>query len=140
MDNLQYHFEDIEAFEIPSQELLSQSIVAVLNDHNYTLDQLNYILCSDDYLLTINKEYLNHDYFTDVITFDLSEDQHQIEGDIFISIDRIKDQSLQFNVKFAVELHRVMIHGLLHLVGYNDKNEDQQNEMTAKENQYLLLK
>jgi probable rRNA maturation factor len=101
---------------------------------------LNFIFCSDDYLLKINKTYLNHNFYTDVITFDLSENAKEIiSGDIYISADRIKDNAIAFQTTIGRELHRVIFHGILHLCGYKDKSKASKIQMTAKENQYLTL-
>ncbi|MCG8409703.1 MAG: rRNA maturation RNase YbeY [Bacteroidales bacterium] len=108
---------------------------SILNE-KCQLGDLNFIFTSDEYLLKINKEYLSHDYYTDIITFNYCQGD-LISGDIFISIDTVKNNSERFNVTFIDELHRVIIHGVLHLVGYDDKNEDQQKVMTQKENEYL---
>jgi probable rRNA maturation factor len=112
---------------------IHQSILA----ENQILQELNFIFCSDDYLLKMNQQYLNHDTFTDVITFDHSEQKEAIYGDIFISIDRIKENAKQFNNSFNQELYRVMIHGTLHLLGYKDKKTADKTKMTEKENEYL---
>ncbi|MCL4140703.1 UNVERIFIED_CONTAM: hypothetical protein GTU68_011892 [Idotea baltica] len=98
---------------------------------------LQYIFCSDDELLEINRTHLNHDFYTDVIGFDQSDENNTIEGDIFVSIDRITENAKDFGVSFEEELHRVMTHGLLHFVGYKDKSESEQKEMRAKESFYL---
>ena len=103
------------------------------------LSNINYIFCSDDYLLTINQEHLNHDYYTDIITFDLSEKENNIESDIFISIDRVKENAKNNHVKFHIELYRVLIHGVLHLLGFNDKNEEEKLIMREKEDACLSL-
>ncbi|MCF0075623.1 rRNA maturation RNase YbeY [Dyadobacter sp. CY261] len=103
----------------------------------YELSQLNYIFCSDEYLLEINKEYLDHDYFTDIITFDNSEEDNQLEGDIYISVDRVRDNAATFHTDFDTEMRRVLIHGLLHLAGYGDSSEALKTAMRAKEDEYL---
>lgn len=103
-------------------------------------ETINIIFCSDNYILKINNEYLQHDYFTDIITFDYSEslnDVKHISGDLFISIDTVHSNSDTYGVKFREELDRVIIHGILHLIGYNDKNVEQQKEMRSKEDYYL---
>lgn len=109
-----------------------------ISEEGYTLDELNFILCSDDYLLRINQDYLQHDDYTDVITFDNAEALKSILGDIFISIDRIKENAQQFDSNTHHELCRVMIHGTLHLLGYKDKTKAAKTQMTAKEDYYLL--
>jgi rRNA maturation RNase YbeY len=98
--------------------------------------ELTYVFCSDDYLLQINQEYLNHDTLTDIVTFDNSEDTIKIEGDIFISIDRVKENGDALGTK-ETELKRVMVHGLLHLLGYKDKKKEDKAIMTEKENFYI---
>ncbi len=103
----------------------------------FKLSELNYIFCSDAYLLRINQEYLNHDTYTDIITFDNSEIAQTIVGDIFISIERVMENARKFNVPQATELHRVMIHGALHLLGYKDKGSASKKLMTQMEDKYL---
>lgn len=105
----------------------------------YEIADLNYIFCDDDYLLEINKQYLDHDYFTDIITFDNSEEDNVIEGDIYISVDRVRENAATFHADFETEMRRVLIHGLLHLMGYDDTDEKLKAAMRAKEDQYLLL-
>ncbi|MGF1922693.1 MAG: rRNA maturation RNase YbeY [Bacteroidia bacterium] len=112
-------------------------ITSTILAEQYILSELNFILCSDDYLLRINQDYLQHDDYTDVITFDNSEELKTIVGDIFISIDRIKENAQQFNSSTEKELRRVMIHGTLHLLGYKDKTKAAKSQMTAKEDHYL---
>ncbi len=98
--------------------------------------ELSYVFCSDDYLLQINQAYLNHDTLTDIVTFDNSEDQKKIEGDIFISIDRVKENGEKLGTS-ENELERVMVHGLLHLLGYKDKKKEEKALMTEKEDFYI---
>ncbi|SEJ85804.1 rRNA maturation RNase YbeY [Dyadobacter sp. SG02] len=105
----------------------------------YELSQLNYVFCSDEYLLEINKQYLDHDYFTDIITFDNSEEDNQLEGDIYISVDRVRENAATFHTDFDTEMRRVLIHGLLHLTGYEDSSEALKTAMRAKEDEYLSL-
>lgn len=100
---------------------------------------INYIFCSDDYLFEINETYLNHTYFTDIITFDNSESSEEISGDIFISIERIKENAVIFKSKLFLELLRVIIHGILHLIGYHDLSKAEKEIMRAKEDYYLSL-
>lgn len=99
--------------------------------------ELNFVFCSDDYLLDINKQYLDHDTYTDIVTFDSSEEEEVIAGDVFISIDRIRENAAKFKVSERDELHRVLIHGVMHLCGYLDKKKEDKERMTAKENEYL---
>ena len=130
-------FEDIDEFDTANLKI-EENIEKLAASENRIPGDINYILCSDPYLLDINRQYLNHDYYTDVITFDYSED-NIISGDIFISVDTVADNAKEYNVTFEKELERVMIHGVLHLVGYNDKSDDEVVVMRAKENQYLSL-
>ena len=104
------------------------------------IKELNYVFCSNAYLLEMNQSYLNHHTYTDIITFDNSETDENVLGDIFISIDRIKENAKNFGVSETDELHRVMIHGLLHLLGYGDKSKTEKAKMTEKENHYLALR
>ena len=97
------------------------------------------IFCTDDFLITLNKKYLNHDYYTDILTFNLSNIHRVINAEIYISIERVKYNSALFNFLFINELYRVMIHGILHLCGYNDKSKSGKIRMTQKENFYLSL-
>jgi len=128
-------FEQIDEFEFNFEKAkiwLDESI----SKENQICGDICFVFCSDAYLLKINQQYLNHDYFTDVITFDYSENDI-IAGDIFISIDRITDNAKQFGVSFDYELLRIVIHGVLHLLGYNDKQNQDKILMTSKEDEYL---
>jgi probable rRNA maturation factor len=106
----------------------------------YSILELNYIFCSDEYLLQMNKDFLGHDYYTDVITFDNSELKGKIEGDIFISIDRVRDNAKLQQTTLKDELHRVLAHGLLHLTGYKDKTKEESSLMRKKEDTSLALR
>ena len=130
-------FEDTDEFDLSKLNVESNIEKLVINEDR-TLGDVNYILCSDAYLLDINRQYLNHDYYTDVISFDYCED-NVISGDIFISVDTVADNAKEYGVTFEKELARVMIHGVLHFVGYNDKSDEEVPVMRAKENQYLSL-
>lgn len=130
-------FEDTDEFDL-SKLNVESNIEKLVTNEDKTLGDVNYILCSDAYLLDINRQYLNHDYYTDVISFDYCED-NVISGDIFISVDTVADNAKEYGVTFEKELARVMIHGVLHFVGYNDKSDEEVPVMRAKENQYLSL-
>lgn len=125
-------------FELANEELYSKWIEEVISSENKTLGELNYIFCTDEYLLDVNIKYLNHDYYTDIISFDYSEG-NIISGDMFISIDRIVDNAKDLNVSFEEELKRVMIHGVLHYCGYKDKSESDELIMRQKENEKLVM-
>lgn len=112
---------------------------SVSKGHNTTIKNLNYIFQTDEELLALNQEHLNHDTFTDIITFDNRDKEGPVEADIFISIDRVKDNANSFNVSFETELQRVMAHGLLHLIGFGDKSEAEKKEMRKAEDKALEL-
>jgi probable rRNA maturation factor len=132
------HNEDQTHFLNNEHDSISWLENAIIEE-GYQLGDLNYIFCSDEYILSINRTYLNHDYYTDVITFDNSTINRTITGDIYISIERVQEHSQQYKTNKLKELHRIMIHGLLHLLGYLDKEEDDKIEMTLKEDTYLSL-
>lgn len=134
---ISYFFEDTNELSLQQSEI-EKNIEKLIDTEGKMPGDISYIFCSDDYLLEINKQYLNHDYYTDVITFDYCEDG-VISGDIFISVDTIKSNAQEYSVTFEKELQRVMIHGVLHLVGYKDKQEDDQKVMRSKEDEYLKL-
>ena len=101
-----------------------------------SIGNISIVFCSDEYLLQINKQYLNHNYFTDIITFDYSTDR-KVSGDLFVSVDRLRDNSKQLEITLQLEVRRVLVHGVLHLCGYNDKSTADKKLMTAKEDFYL---
>lgn len=135
-ESILFHSEGIP-FVLKQKGEIRKWIKATIANENQRCGDLSFIFCSDDYLLDMNIQYLNHDTLTDIITFDNSEEEGLIEGDIFISIDRIKDNASSFKTSERDELHRVIIHGILHLLGYKDKGKEHKANMTAKENQYL---
>ena len=135
--NIYFHSEEIE-FNLSNETQTIKWLTQLAQTEKKEIEELNYIFCSDDYLLKVNQEHLNHDYYTDVITFDYCEGT-QISGDIFISIDRVKDNAQSFNSTFQDELNRVIAHGLLHLMGYKDKNEEDAKEMRKMEDFALKL-
>ncbi len=118
--------------------IVSLWIKNVLKLENHQSGILSYIFCNDDYLYNINKQFLSHDYYTDIITFDYSE-KNMVSGDMFISIERVKENSLLYNCSYNDEILRVMIHGLLHLLGYNDSNEIEKELMRKMEDEYVLM-
>jgi rRNA maturation RNase YbeY len=134
------HFfsEDIE-FKIFKPQAVRKWLKTIASQENFVIANINYIFCSDAYLLEINKQYLDHDYYTDIITFDQSETETSIEGDIYISIERVRENALIQNIDFHQELMRVTAHGLLHLIGYLDKNESDIITMRSKEDYCLFL-
>ena len=130
-------FAEESTFSPKSKTILKNWIADTINQEKHQLQELNFIFCSDNYLLKINQEYLKHDTYTDIITFDNSEEEGIIAGDILISVDRVKENAKTFETAFPDELHRVMIHGTLHLLGYHDKKKEEKALMTKKENFYL---
>ncbi|MFZ9847490.1 MAG: rRNA maturation RNase YbeY [Flavobacteriales bacterium] len=138
MQNITFNFEDLSPF-LKNRGNLCLWLNATAKNEKQKIGAVNYIFCSDKHLLSINKQYLNHNYFTDVITFQY-DDNEGVSGDIFISYDRIKENAKEFNQSTNNELHRVMVHGLLHLLGYKDKNTEQQKVMKSKEDFYLSLR
>ena len=115
---------------------LKNYIQSIFKKEGKRLESINYIFCSDKALLEINRQYLNHDFFTDIITFDLSE-SNKVRAEIYISVDRVKENALDLGVSIKSELHRVIFHGVLHLCGYKDKNSLEKEKMRAKEEFYL---
>jgi probable rRNA maturation factor len=134
------HFfnEDI-SFKVPNIRQTKAWLKATAQAEGFKLNQLNYIFCSDEYLLGVNRQYLNHDFYTDIITFDNGEMEDEIEGDIFVSIERVRENAAEFKKKFEEELKRVLVHGVLHLSGYGDKTEEEEKTMREKEDFYLHL-
>lgn len=137
MEEIIFHSEDID-YQVDRPELLAQWLTTCIEKEKKLKGAINFIFCSDEYLLKINQDYLNHDYFTDVITFDYTEEK-VISGDIFISIDRVNENAKENGVSFENELHRVIIHGVLHLMGYKDSSPAEKEEIRAKEDFYLAL-
>jgi len=117
---------------------LKKFIQSIFKLEKVKAGDISYIFCSDDYLLNINKEFLNHDYYTDIITFDLSDKISSSKiGEIYISIDRVRENAKLYKLAFTKELHRVIFHGILHLCGYKDKSAQEKNIIRAKEDFYL---
>lgn len=138
MTSIHFHAENIP---LPLKKIRATRswLANVITEEKSILGDLNYIFCSDEHLLQINKEYLDHDYYTDIITFDYTE-ENTVSGDLFISIDRIRDNAKTRSLKVRNELDRVLVHGLLHLLGYKDKTQEEQAEMRSKEDYYLNLR
>jgi len=133
-----FFFNEDHNYQPKQKRILKSWILDTIKEESHELENLNYIFCSDEYLYKMNVDYLQHDTYTDVITFDNSEKGSKtIVGDIFISIDRIKDNAKSMNLKFEDELHRVIIHGTLHLLGYKDKSKKDEQVMRSKEDYYL---
>lgn len=132
-----YTLDDVR-FDLRGRQRLRAWIEQVVRNADKRVGEIGYVFCSDDHLLTVNRQFLNHDTYTDIITFDyVSGDM--VSGDIIISVDRVRENAKQMNLSFSEELHRVMIHGVLHLLGQGDKSERESKEMRAKENVALQL-
>lgn len=125
-------------FKLEEEDKFADWIDRVLRSEQTNGDAITYIFCDDEFLAEINLQYLNHDTYTDIITFDYSDDT-SISGDIFISTERIVENALKFKVSFDNELKRVMVHGLLHLMGYNDKKEEERLMMRKKEEEKIKM-
>jgi rRNA maturation RNase YbeY len=140
MSKAKIHFftEDI-TYTLKKKTAIKDWLKLAVTAEGYVLEELNFIFCSDEYLLRINQDYLQHDDYTDVITFDNSEQPKTIAGDIFISIERIRENAKGLKVSPHDELCRVIIHGTLHLLGYKDKGKAAKLQMTAREDHYLSL-
>ncbi len=134
--NIYFHSEC--DFQLQNEDSISEWLKHAIRLEKKALGEINYIFCDDEYLLKKNQDFLNHDTLTDIITFDYSE-ENKLSADIFISIERVKENALIFAVPFEKELKRVIIHGILHLIGYKDKSEEETKTMRSKENFYLAI-
>lgn len=132
-----FFFKEGVSFRLNDQEKIKSWLTKAARKEAYRIKTLNYIFCDDKYLLQMNKDYLHHNYFTDIITFDNSTEKKIIAGDVFISVDTVRSNSKRFDTNFYDELHRVMIHGLLHLLGYKDKTEANKKRMRKMEDLWL---
>ena len=128
-----------KSLSLAGKNALKEFIIRLFKKEKHTLGSVTYVFCSDEYLLQINRDFLQHDYYTDIITFGLSGRGEPIEAEIYISIDRVKDNAANLGVSFTNEVCRVIFHGALHLCGYKDKRKSEIATMRAKEDQYLRL-
>ena len=133
---LNIFFEDTKTLDL-SPEFFGLWLSDLCVVHNSELGEISLIFCSDEYLLSVNREHLNHDYYTDIITFDYTE--KCVSGDLFISVDRVRDNASDLGVGFGVELKRVVAHGVLHLLGFKDKTEEESRVMRNEEDKALAL-
>lgn len=138
ISEINFHSEEID-FDLNRKPAVKSWLSSSIEAECKNVGEINFIFCSDEYLYELNVSHLQHDTYTDVITFDYCEGD-EIIGDIYISIDRIQENAQKFNVSFKDELHRVMIHGVMHLCGYKDKTPEDQNVMSSKEDFYLNLR
>ncbi|MEO7987945.1 MAG: rRNA maturation RNase YbeY [Chryseolinea sp.] len=137
--SIQFFCEDVN-FKLKNSRKTISWVKDSIKAEEKTPGELNFIFCSDNHLLQMNIDYLQHNTYTDIITFDTSEDDDLISGDIFISIDRVRDNANKFKNETDDELHRVIIHGVLHLIGYSDKTTNKKSIMRGKEDAYLSLR
>lgn len=135
---INFFSEEIK-FELPQKLRRKNWLKKIAQKENFKIGELNFIFCSDEYLYQINVDYLDHRTYTDIITFDNSEKENTIEGDIFISIDRVKDNASKHQQEEEAELSRVISHGLFHLMGYKDKSKEQSEEMRSQEDFAIKL-
>lgn len=138
MSSVRFFSEEIR-FKLSNPRKTASWIRNTVSSEKKELGELNFIFCSDEYLRSLNNQYLKHDTFTDIVTFDNSEVSGVIEGDVYISVERVKENSNTFQSEFLRELNRVIIHGVLHLVGYTDKSTKDKATMRRKEDAYLSL-
>jgi rRNA maturation RNase YbeY len=136
MPTIQFFEEDI-SYKLKNKTLVRNWIKDTITAEGFKLKELTYVFCSDAYLLPMNQQYLDHNTYTDIITFDNSSAENDIVGDIFISIERVRENAAKFGITETNELHRVIIHGALHLLGYTDKSVVTKKKMTQKEDEYL---
>lgn len=131
-------FSEECSFRLKGKLKIKRWIKQVVENYGYKLGEVSYVFCSDERILEVNKQYLSHDFYTDIITFDYVE-RERVSGDIFISIDRVEENAQDFNVSFQQELLRVVIHGVLHLLGFEDHSQEEQQLMRQKENEAIAL-
>ena len=135
---ISYLFEDTR-FKFNIRRFTNRWLKAVAEAEKRSIGEINIIFCSNPYILDVNMKYLQHDYFTDIITFDYCEGK-VLSGDLFISVDSVRENSIEFGTDFEEELHRVIVHGVLHLIGYDDHTEEDKKVMRQKENYYLQMR
>ena len=133
------YFKEDTKFEFKSKALNNKWLKMVAESEIRRIGDINIIFCSDNYILDVNMKYLQHDYFTDIITFDYCE-KNRLNGDLFISVDSVRENALFYGTEFSDELNRVIVHGILHLVGYDDHSEEDIAVMRSKEDYYLGLR
>lgn len=131
------HFHFLKTYSLQERTALKTFIEGIFKKEKIKLAEVHYIFCADEYLLDINRRFLQHDYFTDIITFNLAEKREPVTAEIYISVDRVKDNAATLGVPAKEEMLRVIFHGILHLCGYKDKSTAQKKEMRAREDYYL---
>jgi probable rRNA maturation factor len=139
MNNPSIQFNFLEPISLTGRTRLKRFLIALFKRERKPLAELQYVFCSDPYLLEINRQFLHHDFYTDIITFDLSEKGQPTSGEVYISVDRVRDNAQNFDSSLKKELHRVIFHGALHLCGFKDKTPKEELEMRKMEEKYLTL-
>ncbi len=134
---IEFITEDID-FPSINKDLIKTWINKIIKDHDFNIGHISVIFCSDTYILKINKEFLNHDYYTDIITFDYCENRN-ISGDLLISLDTVRSNSKEYETEFTDELHRVIIHGILHLIGFDDTTPELRSVIREEEDKALKI-
>jgi len=133
-----YFHSLVSEFTLDRKREIKKWLTNIITEKGKSPGQIDFIFCSDEYIWEINREHLNHDYYTDIITFDYSEDEKLISGDIFISIDSVSENAKELNIALRNEVERVMVHGVLHLLGYVDATEEEKLLMRSKEDEFLI--
>jgi rRNA maturation RNase YbeY len=136
MNSVRFFYNGVK-LSLTDRSRLKAFIPVIFKKNSKKLGSLNYIFCSDKFLLDMNRQFLTHDYYTDIITFDTSEDKTLVSGEIYISVDRVRDNAGQIGASFKEELHRVIFHGALHLCGYRDKSPAEKKQMRKQEELYI---
>lgn len=131
-----FHFENT-TIPLNNRDKLKNYISYLIDNECFTVINIDYVFCTDEFLLELNKNYLDHDTYTDILTFDLSEEKNKVSAEIYISGERVIDNAAAFNTSVEEELHRVIFHGILHLCGYDDHSDAEKKGMRKKENEYL---
>ena len=140
LSSLDFYSEDID-FVLPQEDHVSSWIQKTARQYDCLIENVSIVFCSDSYLLNLNQQHLNHDYYTDILTFPFHEPGTKwLMGDIFISIDRVRENAVTTKNSFSNELHRVIIHGILHLIGFNDQSEEEESKMRLLEDAALLTR
>jgi probable rRNA maturation factor len=138
MSEINFCEEDVALPEFIDEDVLAEKLEQIAKSYGSKIETLTYIFCSDEYLLEINKEHLNHDYYTDIITFPYQQGKI-IESDIFISVDRVNENAQELGIDNKIEMYRVISHGLLHLIGFGDKTEEDAIKMRAAEDEAIAI-
>ncbi len=134
--NINFHSEDIR-FKLEKPESIIAALTKIIENHDREVGNINYIFCSDEYLFDLNQRYLQHNFYTDILSFPMEE--NPVSGDIFISVDRVEDNAKSLGEKFDVEIKRVIAHGVLHFLGYKDISNNEKKIMRQKEDEVIAL-